>query len=190
MQINDKIWSRYNMKNKIGFTLPELWVGVLVIGLLAAVALPQYQRVVTHAHNAEAVMVLRTVGRGIELYDLANGPLPEEKSGDFSILDVTVKDTRYWSYYFHCYDEFKSCFVSAHPKQRDIAVGEHEYFLMLHIDLGRMHPAVEVRESVLVSQEEQEDGSTVSIVNSSNASPQMCKQAGGKMSQGRECLLE
>ncbi len=56
-----------------GFTLIELLVVVLIIGILAAVAVPQYQKAVEKARAAEAITVMNSLQKGIELYLLEKG---------------------------------------------------------------------------------------------------------------------
>ena len=70
---------------KKGFTLIELLVVVLIIGILSAVALPQYTRAVEKSRAAEGVTLVRSAVQALKAYYLANG----EYTDDFSSLDLT-----------------------------------------------------------------------------------------------------
>ena len=56
-----------------GFTLLELLVVVLIIGILASIALPQYEKSVEKARVAEALINIKAIEGSIQRYVLKNG---------------------------------------------------------------------------------------------------------------------
>ncbi|WP_424244573.1 prepilin-type N-terminal cleavage/methylation domain-containing protein [Elusimicrobium posterum] len=95
--------------NKKGFTLIELLVVVLIIGILAAIALPQYQKAVRRARAAEAVIIAKSMVDAIKIYQMETGTtptmledlaitLPGKYSGVSSVYDIQNISNTYTLY--------------------------------------------------------------------------------------------
>ncbi|WP_428064810.1 type IV pilin protein [Candidatus Avelusimicrobium facis] len=71
-------------ERRSGFTLIELLVVVLIIGILAAIALPQYELAVTKARFATLQPIVRALADAQEVYYMENG----EYATRFSDLSI------------------------------------------------------------------------------------------------------
>ena len=77
---------KQNAVNKTGFTLLELLVVVLIIGILAGIALPQYHKSVEKAKAVKTLTVLNTLANAEQRYALSSNKF----SSNFNDLDINM----------------------------------------------------------------------------------------------------
>lgn len=129
------------MKNS-GFTLIELLVVVLIIGILSAVALPQYTKAVEKARMSEALSIISSLRSNVELYVLDNGFPPRNIDMIGSDSPVSLDNlnceshlcaSKYFVYKGYCGSNagIGACYISASRKN---APDDTELY---HISLAR-----------------------------------------------------
>jgi len=78
------------MKAKSGFTLVEILIVVVILGILAAIVIPQFTEASTEAKESSLCTDLQTVRSQIELYKIQhNDVLPVPEAGGATWLRMT-----------------------------------------------------------------------------------------------------
>ena len=77
-----------------GFTLVELLVVVLIIGVLSAIALPQYTTAVERSRSAEALSLLAAISDSAQRYYFQHDawPIDENETPQWGLLDIDVPE--------------------------------------------------------------------------------------------------
>ena len=66
------------LRNRKGFTLIELLIVVAIIGILAAIAIPQFAAYREKAYNSAATSDLKNIKTGLEAFHADNQQYPTE----------------------------------------------------------------------------------------------------------------
>ena len=107
---------------KKGFTLIELLVVVLIIGILAAVAVPQYRVAVEKARTAEMLSMVSSLQRAIDVFLLSEPSTGGEFLGENpkAVLDVDLSHldcsgqlcrSKHFAYRANCNRRDWTCYI-------------------------------------------------------------------------------
>ena len=97
------------MRNKKAFTLLELLVVVLIIGILAAIALPQYQVVVGRSRFAALKNITKSLALSATRFYMVSNIYPQ-KVADLDI-DLKIKDEKLRTDALYIYFDDMTCYI-------------------------------------------------------------------------------
>lgn len=131
-------------RSAAGFTLLELIVVSIVIGILVTAAIPQYQRLLKRSKWAQAEMIIDTIYKAVKYYRLAHGTWPENQpwdanetdcndinayliANDMGLMELSEKGCRDFDYNLYyggvntCASDTPECSILANKKEQDSA---------------------------------------------------------------------
>jgi len=73
-------------RNVRGFTLVEILIVVIILGILAAIVIPQFSNASNDARDNSARAMMKTIIGQIELYKIQHGDVPPDITSNWTVL--------------------------------------------------------------------------------------------------------
>ena len=117
---------------KRGFTLIELIVVIIIVGILAAVGMTQYSSIVEKARTAEAKVHIGTMRQLAYEYYLNNGSLAGITNADVGVTNTCTSTDyyTYWSYDASSWLSLVATRCTSGGKSPDVDVSRQYYIAM------------------------------------------------------------
>lgn len=164
-----------NKKKKKGFTMIELLIVVLIIGVLAGISLPIYFKAVEKSRAVESIHMLGNIAKAQQRNKLQN----QEYTDSLEELDITIKpytpenatENKFDTQYFDV--ELKNDYAIASRK-----VGGIEYSLMIDYETNKLYCETE-NSSICVSLGIEEGNPYVTWPQTEECNPTLYGRASG-----------
>ena len=86
-------------KNKSGFTLLEIIIVIIIIGVLASLALPKFFKTVEYSRSSEALVSLGAIRRAMDIcYQPSTSYTPCSTFNNLSVADPGTTVGAHWAY--------------------------------------------------------------------------------------------
>src|SRR5215468_4448843 len=95
MKLKDLLQNRTRLQSQRGFTLVELLLVLVILGILAAIVIPKFSGRTEQAKEQAAVTQIATFRTALDAFEVDNGYYPKGKNG-LEDLIIKPRDAQNW----------------------------------------------------------------------------------------------